>query len=513
MLLHEPLEYWATRSPDQICLIEGTHRTTYGRAQDLVTRVSARLTELGLSPDTRIAILGQNATEVPLLMFAASRAGLVPVPMNPRLAPPECAYILNDADVAVVFAGSDLTGTIDKVRPELRTVTSFVSWGEGTMDGWDSWDDWLAGSVPHPPALRDPDDDAYQIYTSGTTGRPKGVVHSHSSLAALLLRWDLCGMYVRPGEIFHLSMPTTLAAGLSQALNTIYAGGTLHLAKFDPPATLRELADGNVVATALAPTMIHMLLRADDGSADFGALRWILYGAAPMPVNLLREAMDRFGCDFFQGYGQSEAPAFTMMTPEDHRSALAEDPRRLGSLGRAQIGCRVAILDESDVEAAVGEPGEICARGPLVMKGYWHLPDKTAETSRAGWHHTGDYGYVDERGDLYMIDRLSNVILSGGYNIYPREVEQVLESFPEVEQVAVVGMADEVWGQSVAAVLTLRNGHSITADELQQRCRANIASYKVPRTWWLVADFPVNANGKVMRHVLAESLAKTGRQL
>lgn len=512
MLLHEPLEYWADRQPNEVCLIEGDRVIRYGEAQSLVERIASRLGVMGLQPGDRIAVLGNNAPEVPLIMFAASRAGLVPVPVNPRLAPRECRYIFNHAGVRVVFAAPELTNTIDAIRGDLDTLEAGISWGADAGEGWASLLRWLDGADPLPSVHRRGSDPAYQIYTSGTTGSPKGVVHSHDSVAALMTRWHLCGMFLNPGEKYYLAMPTTLAAGLTQTLATMYSGATLELAKFDPDVTLRGLANGSA-ATALAPTMVQMLLRANDGSHDFSALRWILYGAAPMPVPVLKEAMDVFGCGFFQGYGQSEAPAVTIMTPEQHEFALQHDPGLLGSLGRPQIGCQIRILDPDDNEVTPGTVGEICTKAPVVMLEYWNQPELTAEAGRSGWHHTGDYGYMTAEGNLFLVDRLANLIISGGYNVYPREVEQVLEEFDEVDQVAVLGLPDELWGKRVTAVVVLAEGRSITADELDARCRSLIASYKIPKGWWIVEELPVNANGKVQRGVLLDNLRQVGTEL
>jgi acyl-CoA synthetase (AMP-forming)/AMP-acid ligase II len=512
MLLHETVEYWADRAPETPCLVEGDRILTYGAVQRLAEQVAAALTASGLAPDTRIAVLGNNASEVPIVMMAASRAGLVPVPINPRLAPRECSYILNDAGVRVLFSAPELLATIEPVRAEIPGVLEFVCWDEKPHDGWRLMSDWIAGRPSAGPVPRGLGDAAYQIYTSGTTGKPKGVVHSHASVAALMMRWHLCGMYVMPGEKFYLAMPTTLAAGLSQTLATLYSGGTLELAKFDPQETLRGLAN-RAAGTALAPTMIQMLLRANDGTHDFSSLKWILYGAAPMPVPVLQEAMQVLGCDFYQGYGQSEAPAVTMMTPEQHRHAVARAPEKLGSLGRPQIGCAIKIVDVDDNEVAAGTVGEICARAPVVMLGYWNRPEESAKTARNGWHHTGDFGYLTPDGDLYLVDRLANLILSGGYNVYPREVEQVLENVEGVDQVVVVGVPDELWGQRVTAVVVPRNGSKVTAQDLEARCRGEIASYKIPKSWWTVDELPVNANGKVQRDVLRDTLEKTGTQL
>jgi acyl-CoA synthetase (AMP-forming)/AMP-acid ligase II len=503
MLMHDPLTYWATRTPNvPMALVDDTV-TTYAAAEANVNGLARALLEMDLVSGQRVGIMGSNSVEVLAAIFAASKAGLVPVPINPRLAPPECAYILNHAGARALFVADELTETIDAARSAIDTVEHFVSWGEATSK-WTPWEE-VVTPGDAPPGLPDidPAADAYQIYTSGTTGRPKGVVMAHSGIAAINLRWALCGLRVEPGEVFHLSMAATLASGLSQALNTIFDGGTLRLAKFDPPVTAAEL-DAGVAATALAPTMVHMLLRTP-GIEDrgFESLRWVLYGAAPMPVGLLREAIQRFGCDFFQGYGQTEAPAFTMMTPTDHERAMEGDPHLLASVGRVQLGCGLRVLDENDQRVPAHEIGEVCTRGPHVMKGYWNQPDATAATGRSGWHHSGDLGYLDDEGYLYLVDRKAYTIVTGGYNVYPREVEHVLESVAGVAQVAVVGAPDEVWGERVVAAVLLEPGAQVGAEALDERCRVEMAAYKVPKSWFFVDSLPMNANGKIRKDEVA----------
>jgi acyl-CoA synthetase (AMP-forming)/AMP-acid ligase II len=505
--MHDPLVYWAAHTPDVPVALVDDAVTTYAEADASVNGLTGALMGMGFAPGDRVGVMGNNSVEVLAVIFAASKAGLVPVPVNPRLAPPECAYILNHSGARALFVADELVGAIDAARSSIDSVEHFVAWGE-PKSKWTAWDD-VVTPTAEAPALPDvdPGADAYQIYTSGTTGRPKGVVMAHSAIAAVNFRWAVCGLRVDPGEVFHLSMAATLAAGLSQVLNTVFDGGTLRLAKFDPPVTAGEL-EGGVSATALAPTMIHMLLRTPGiEDRNFESLRWVLYGAAPMPVGLLREAIERFGCDFFQGYGQSESPAFTMMTPADHVRAMQGDGHLLASVGRVQVGCGLRVLDANDEPVAPREVGEVCTRGPHVMKGYWNEPEATAAAGRNGWHHTGDLGYLDEDGYLYLVDRMAHTIVTGGYNVYPREVEHVLESVLGIAQVAVVGLHDDVWGERVVAAVQLEPDQDVAVEGLESRCRAEMAAYKVPKSWYFVDSMPLNANGKIQKDEVVKLIA------
>jgi len=226
-----------------------------------------------------------------------------------------------------------------------------------------------------------------------------------------------------------------------------------------------------------------------------------------MPPQLLRTAMETFRCDFFQGFGQTEAPPITMLTPDDHRAALKDKPHLLGSVGRRQPGVELRILDDEGKEVAVGQPGEICVRGPFVMQEYWHAPEQTAAAQAGGWHHTGDIGYLDEDGFLYVIDRIKDLIISGGFNVYPREVERVIEQLPQVSRVAVIGMPNEAWGEEVAAVIELMPGETLTAEEVIAFCRQNLGGYKVPKRVMFVPAIVLNANGKILKRLVRDQAA------
>jgi acyl-CoA synthetase (AMP-forming)/AMP-acid ligase II len=289
------------------------------------------------------------------------------------------------------------------------------------------------------------------------------------------------------------------------SFNAVHNGACLELARhFDPAEVVRALDErDDGVGIAMAPTMIQACLAAE-GVRDrkFRNLRWILYGAAPISTGLLQEAIDVFGCDFVQGFGQTEVSAICWLLPSDHLEALDGKSDVLKSVGRITMGVDVRLVDPFDVDVPPGDRGEIIVRTDMTMRCYWNSPELTAETQRGGWHHTGDVGYFDQDGYLYVVDRIKDVIISGGYNVYSREVEAVLERMPEVAQVAVIGVPDEHWGEEVKAVVRLAPGASLSADEIIGRCRDELAGFKVPKSVDFVDEFPINATGKILKTVL-----------
>jgi len=378
------------------------------------------------------------------------------------------------------------------------------------LSGCAALGEWVA-DVDETLALPELDDGmaGMQMYTSGTTGRPKGAVFLHRGISEVMHRWLVVGLRLQPGERMYMAMPACLAAGLLTVTNGVLNGAEIVLASnFVPELVIESFDTGRIAATALAPTMIQRCAEVPGADQrEYPNLRWILYGAAPMPPQLLRKAVETFRCDFFQGFGQTEAPPITMLTPDDHRAALKDKPKLLASVGRRQPGVELRILDVDGKEVQAGQPGEICVRGPFVMQEYWRAPEQTAAAQRGGWHHTGDIGYLDEDGVLFVVDRIKDLIISGGFNVYPREVERVIEQLPQVSRVAVIGLPSEAWGEEVAAVIELTPGVALTPDEVIAFCRQNLGGYKVPKRVMFVPALPLNANGKVLKRVVRDQVA------
>jgi acyl-CoA synthetase (AMP-forming)/AMP-acid ligase II len=291
-------------------------------------------------------------------------------------------------------------------------------------------------------------------------------------------------------------------------------GSTVHLLReFEPGEVLRVLREQRIAVTTLAPAMIQLLLEHPDvARSDYLDLQYMLYGAAPIASDVLRRAMATFGCGFFQAYGMTETTtSATMLNPTDHLHALEEAPHRLLSCGRPLLGTAVRVVDSEDKDVDTGTPGEVIVAGPQLMTEYWHRPEATAEALRGGWMHTGDIGHLDEDGYLFISDRLKDMIVSGGENIYPREIEDVLFGLDGVTDAAVIGIPDERWGESPLAFVVRRSGSALTADEVVTHCRSRLASYKCPRRVEFVDTLPRNATGKVLKFELREPFWK-GRQ-
>ena len=504
MLLHDYLDHRAKLHPDRELAVFGDTALSYADGADHVGRLAAALVDAGLCVGDRVAYLSKNTLEYGLFYFAASKAGVVPVPLNYRLVPREWSYIVADAGAKAIFAQSEFVDGIDSIKGELPAVENYVCVDEG-RSGWDSHDHWLA-TDPLPPedALGRVCTDAYQMYTSGTTGRPKGVVISQESLLCTLMQWRLA-LELDPGSRLLVVAPIYHAGGALTTMHAVASGGSTYvMSEFDAPEVARVLDEERIVAAMLVPAMIQSVLTDVPGVSDrgFSELGLLFYGASAISEATLRGAIETFGCEFVQAFGMTELPNLVYLTEEDHRKALAGRPELLLAAGRAGPGSAVKIVDENDKELPPGEVGEICGRGGQVMSQYWNLPEATAEALRGGWMHTGDAGYLDEEGYLYIKDRIKDMISSGAENVYPREVEDVLFEHPAIADVAVIGVPDERWGERVHAVVVLRDGASASGEELMEFCKGRIAGFKRPRSVSFEDELPRTASGKVRKQEL-----------
>ena len=462
----------------------------------------------------RIGVLAKNRLELLLFYYAASEAGVVPVPLNYRLTPVDWVYIVNDAEAAVLLVADEYVDAVEGVRDQLAGVREFIaigaagaSSGDG-RSGWTAYEDWVANQ-PDAPVERvvAEDDDLYQMYTSGTTGRPKGAVLTHRAVTAHLEQVSPF-FRVRAGERGLGVAPMYHAAGCLLAFRTVADGGSVYLmAEFDPVEVVRVLDEERIGAAIMVPAMIQACLVSapDAASRSYADLRTIYYGSSPIAAETLRRAVSVFGCDFHQAYGMTELTAgSTNLSADDHRRALAGRPELLLSAGRPLMGTEIRIVDEDDRPIALGEVGEIVMRGPQMMRGYWNMPDETAEALRVGWMHTGDAGRLDAEGYLYVMDRLKDMIVSGGENVYPRAVEDVLFEHPSIADAAVIGVPDDRWGETVKAIVVLRDGATTSETELIDYCRERLGGVQRPRSVEFRETLPHAANGKLLKRVLRE---------
>jgi acyl-CoA synthetase (AMP-forming)/AMP-acid ligase II len=479
--LHDFLDYWARERPDAQFAAGDGRPLTYREAAAAANRVANRLIALGCRTGDRVAVLARNATWYPVLYFAAAKAGVVLLPLNWRLAPEEWARILDDGQPSVLIAGRDYT--------DATSVEPVV--GEGA-----ALERWLFdGPATAPDVEVGAGDPLYQMYTSGTTGAPKGAVLSHAAVTANVIQVSLAHS-VAPGERGLVVLPMFHAAVIPAAFSVVCRGGSLFvLDAFDAERVVQVLERERISVATLVPAMLQACLDHTAGRR-FEALRSVYYGASPITEETLRRAIDAFGCGFVQSYGMTEAAqALTFLTAADHRLALEGRPELLLSAGRAAAGTTLRVE---------GAPGEILARGPQLMSGYWRRPDATAQALRNGWLHTGDLGRLDDDGYLFVEDRLKDMVVTGGENVYPRVVEDVLVRHPGIAEVAVIGVPDERWGEAVKAVVALRAGAVCTEEEILDFCRPRLGGFERPRSVEFVDALPRNATGKVLKRVLRE---------
>lgn len=508
MRLHDYLDYRAREHADGEFAVQGDRRVTYREALAEVNQLANAFVSSGLQLGDRIAILSKNSIEYAITYYAASKAGVVPVPLNYRLAPGEWAYIINDAGVKLLIAADEYVNAIDPVRSELKTVERYVAVNVAGLEGWEEYHRWIKGQPATAPAVDvTEEDDVYQMYTSGTTGHPKGAVITHRALSAQLTQVTML-VRASPGERGLVVVPMYHAAGAVTTFVTVYWGGCLYIqSDFNPPEVVRALDEERVVLTTLVPAMIQacLVMVPDAAKREYKNLRQITYGASPIAEETLRRAMDVFKCDFAQAYGMTETTAvLTYLFPDDHRRAVKERADLLLSAGRPVVGTEIRVVDEEDRPVPNGTIGEIIARGPQLMRGYWNLPDESAQALRGGWMHTGDAGIMDDEGYIYIQDRVKDMIVSGGENVYPRVVEDVLFQHPAIADAAVIGVPDPQWGETVKAIVVLKEGQTATEEEIIEFCRGKLGGFERPRSVDFVAALPRNPSGKVLKKELRE---------
>jgi fatty-acyl-CoA synthase len=513
MRLHDFLDYRAREHAAAEFAVQGDRRMTYREALEQTNRLANALVAAGLPPGERIAVLSKNSIEYAIIYYACSKAGVVPVPLNYRLAANEWSYIINDSAATLVIAADEYVGAVDGIRAELKNVKRFVGVNIKGMDGiegWHDYADWVSGQPAIPPdraVAVSEEDDVYQMYTSGTTGHPKGAILTHAAVAAQLQQVTML-LKGEPGERTLIVVPMYHAAGAVSTFVTVYWGACLLVqADFIPNEVVRALDEEHVTASTLVPAMIQALLVLvpDVAKREYKDLRQVTYGASPIAEETLRRAMQTFKCDFAQGYGMTETTAVvSYLFPDDHRLAVAEQPGLLLSAGRPVVGTDIRVVDDDDQPVPNGTIGEIIARGPQLMRGYWNLADESAEALRGGWMHTGDAGILDDDGYLFIQDRVKDMIVSGGENVYPRTVEDVLFQHPAVADVAVIGVPDDQWGETVKAVVVLKEGATATDEELMEHCRGKLGGFERPRSIDFVSELPRNPSGKVIKRELRE---------
>jgi long-chain acyl-CoA synthetase len=486
----------------------GNRSRSWRQMQDRVARLAGALHALGVADGDRVAILALNSDRYYEAYFGISWAGAVFVPINIRLAPAEFVHWLNDSGSTLLLVDDSFLPAMETIRGQLETVRQWIYLGDGTApDGCLAFEDLIAGAEPAPATNRHGDDLAGLFYTGGTTGKSKGVMLSHRNLCYNVLQ-SLPYFDVSAKDVFlHAAPMFHIADGFFGFIAATLGCTNVFLPAFEPTRTLQALQDEGISCALLVPTMINLVVNHPAiGDYDLSRLRALLYGASPMPEAVIRKALEVIPhVLFYQASGQTEAsPVVTVMGPEYH---VTDGPLagRLHGAGRAVAGVDLAILDEDGRERPPGEVGEVCIHGDNVMLGYWNLPEVTGETLRGGWLHTGDGGRMDDQGMLYIVDRVKDMIVSGGENVYSAETEQAIYQHPAVAECAVIGIPHDEWGEQVHAVVVLKPGAALEERELIEHCKTLIAGFKCPRSVeFRDESLPLSGAGKILKRDLRE---------
>ncbi|GAA1874579.1 AMP-binding protein [Paeniglutamicibacter psychrophenolicus] len=485
-----------------------TETWTFDEAGEMSCRIANGLRASGVGRETNVAVLSPNAPLAWICVLGIWRSGAAWVPLNPSLPEPETAKLLDRFDIEVLFYHPSLSGQIEYFRAGLGDRMTFVALGEGTDDS--PLAEWVADQPPSKPEILYPMDDVVMVApTSGTTGAPKGVMNTNRSIQTMVVHQMLALEYPGEARIVNLAAaPMTHTSGMLSLQSTARGGTVVVVPRATPDHILPAIERHGVTELFLPPTVIYRLLEVlENQPRDTSSLCYLLYAAAPMSVDKLRQGIAMLGPVFIECYGQMEAPAaITFLRPHEHFIDGQVAPAdRLASCGRPFPLVSVAIKDPaSGKDLGVGETGEICVRGDLLMKGYYKEPEKTAETIIDGWLHTGDLGRLDAEGFVYVTDRKKDMIISGGFNVYPLEVEQVLWSHPAVEDCAVVGAPDDDWGERVVAVVQFKPGWEADPEDLRQLCRDQLGPIRAPKNVVVVDRLPRSANGKVLKKEVRE---------
>lgn len=487
------LRYWAERRPDHVALRWAEGQLTYAELDERSSRLAQALKAEGVGPGQRVAYLDKNSPEQVEIFFAAAKLNAVPCPVNYRLAPPEIEFIVRDSEAPIFVVGQEFLKVVGKADlPGVRLIAM--------GDEMAAWRDAYEAIDPVEPLS--PGDVAYQLYSSGTTGRPKGVQITQAGLATGLdLYPNLMGL--GPDSVSLVAMPLYHIGGGGWLLAGAAQGATNVLVREIVPSQLLDTIVGDGVTHAfLVPAVIQFILGLPGvETADFTALEAILYGASPISETVLAKAMRTFGCRFVQAYGLTETTGTVVYLPAEAHDPDGPKRHLLRSVGIPTPGTDAKVVDlGTGEEAATGEVGEIWIKGPTLMAGYWHMPEETEKSIQpGGWLRTGDAGYRDGDGYFYIHDRVKDMIVSGGENIYPAEVENVIMSHPEVADVAVIGIPSDTWGETPLAVVVRKEGSDLTEDLLLGWCRERLAGFKCPTSVEWVGELPRNPSGKVLK--------------
>jgi acyl-CoA synthetase (AMP-forming)/AMP-acid ligase II len=491
----------AADDPNSTAIEQAGRVVTWSGLERCVSQVAHGLRDLGVRAGAHVAVLGRNAVEMLEIAHGAAWVGAIFTPVNWRLAAREIEYILRDSGAEVLFISTDMWSSLAAARDRLDFVKQVIVFASEAPAGCIAYETWRdAQSDDAIEREIEPDEVVLQIYTSGTTGLPKGAMLSHRYFMSMGAMgrdqaeevWGL-----KKGEVYVVFSPLFHIAGIAKHYHAAIRGcGIVLLKEFNTDEVIRLMGAKRVQALSGVPSMYQALLndpRMD--AADSSGMRYCIYGAAPMSPVLRDKLMQHLGCRFAQFYGMTESALVTCLAPADHLGEAG----KAASVGRPLPGVQVKIVDPQGCTVAAGQVGEIAVQSPAIFSGYWNLPDPTRDAFRDGWYLTGDGGYLDEEGYLFLKDRIRDVIISGGENIYPAEIENVLVRHPVVASVAVVGVPDEKWGEVPKAFIVLNPGCELMAAELHAFVASHLGRYKLPKYYEAIDCLPLNGAGKVLK--------------
>ena len=506
MYMTQGLRRAAKLKPNDIAMLGDGLSINWAEFQDRTARLAGAFAKLGLKQGDRVAMLGLNSHRYVEFFYGSFWAGVAAVPLNIRWAVAEHIYALNDCGARALIVDDAFAGIAADIATGVPSIEILIHATDGApADNMHSHNDLIANHAAVPDALLSGDDLAGVFYTGGTTGFPKGVMLPHRGLWTSSIGFADAAR-LTPDDINLHAAPMFHIAGCAAAFNQVILGGTqTFIPGFEPKVFLKAVETYRPTNTLLVPTMIGMLLQEPAlETADTSSLRHMFYGASPMTQAILKEAMEKLpGTKFVHLYGQTElSPLVTALGPEYH---VLEGPNaeKIQSVGRPVVTVEVEIVDENDKEVPRGTVGEVRARGANTMLGYWNKPEQTAATLKEGWVHTGDGGYMDEDGFIYIVDRVKDMIITGGENVFSAEVENAVMQFPGLSECAVIGVPDEKWGEAVHAIVVPREGQTPDPDALIAHCRNLIAAFKCPRTVEVQAEaLPKSGAGKIQKFEL-----------